>query len=224
MGKPEGYVPGQREIDFIEALHGPLPPALAELEEEGLRDDAWIVDRPAGRVLGVLAAGRRRILEIGTSYGYSTLWMALAMPPQGRIVTIDPDAARTAVARRHWRRAGIADARITVINEPALAVLADPARLPGPYDLVFIDADKLEYGPYLEAALPRCAPGALIVADNVLWGGLVAGHGSGGGPPDAETAALRAFDEAALRHPGLRATILPLADGLLLAVVAGGGE
>ncbi|OGN83103.1 MAG: hypothetical protein A2X23_00075 [Chloroflexi bacterium GWC2_73_18] len=219
MGKPEGYVPGQAELDYVEALAEPLPPALAALEEQGLRDDAWIVDRAAGRVLATLAVGRRRILEFGTSYGYSTLWMALAMAPEGRITTIDPDVTRTAVARAHWRRAGVADERIEVIDAPALEVLADPARLPGPFDLVFIDAAKQEYPAYLEAALPRCAPGALIVADNVLWGGLVTGAPAGDAAIDPETTALHAFNAAALRHPGLVSTILPLADGLLLAAV-----
>ena len=83
-----------------------------------------IVDRETGRVLSVLAAGRRRIVEVGTAYGYSTLWLALGQPADGTIVTIDPDRSRTDLARGWWRQAGIADERITVVNAPALEAFA----------------------------------------------------------------------------------------------------
>jgi caffeoyl-CoA O-methyltransferase len=102
--------------------------------------------------------------------------MALGQPADGTIVTIDPDASRTAVAREHWRRAGIADDRIRVVNAPALDAFrgGDPA-LAGPFDLAFIDALKQEYPAYVEEIVPRLEPGALVVADNVLWSGRVSG-------------------------------------------------
>lgn len=226
MSTPRGYVPGAADLDYIDDLHGPPGDVLAELEAHGERDDIPIVDRAVGRVLAVLATGRRRILEFGTAYGYSTLWMASAMAPDGRLTTIDPDTRRTDIARGYWRRAGIPDERITVVNRPALEAFAEPEAtltdaLEGPFDLVFIDALKPEYAAYLDAALPRCAPGALVAADNVLWGGNVAGAPapSATGRTPESTAALRAFNERAVGHPRLRATILPVGDGLLLGVV-----
>lgn len=223
MAKPKGYVPGAADLDYIDAAHGALTPGLAELEAHGRRDGIPIVDRAAGRVLAVLVSGRRRILEIGTAYGYSTLWMALAMAPDGLLTAIDPDRSRTEIARGYWRRAGIPDERIEVVNRPALDVLgeAGAGALAGAFDLVFIDALKEEYVGYLEGVLPRCAPGALILADNVLWGGHVAGAPSSaaGGRSASASEALRAFNQHVLSHPRLAATILPVGDGLLLAVV-----
>jgi caffeoyl-CoA O-methyltransferase len=134
-------------------------------------------------------------------------------------VTIDPDRARADLARGWWRDAGIDDERITVVNAPALEAFAAPGAHPaldGPFDLVFIDALKPEYEAYLEALAGRLAPGALIVADNVLWSGRVSGARPVA-PGDANTAALRAFDTAVLADPRFTATILPLGDGLLIA-------
>ena len=131
-------------------------------------------------MLQTLAGGRRRIVEVGTAYGYSTLWMALGQPPDGTIVTIDPDRSRTDLARGWWREAGIADERITVVNAPALeAFEAGEPALAGPFDLAFIDALKPEYLRYLEHIAGRLAPGALVVADNVLWSGRVSGSQAG---------------------------------------------
>jgi len=210
------WIPAGVDLDWIESLAPPLPAALAAIEAAAEPLGIPIVDRDAGRVLSVLAGGRRRIVEVGTAYGYSTLWLALGMPSDGTIVTIDPDRERTDLARGWWREAGIADERITVINAPALEAFATDPALAGPFDLVFIDAIKPEYGAYLEALVGRLAPGALVLADNVLWSGRVSGSRpvpSG----DADTVALRAFDTAVLGDPRFGATILPVGDGLLIA-------
>lgn len=218
MGKNDkDWIPTDTDLDWIESLARPLSPALAAIETAARPDGIPIVDRATGRALSALAAGRRRIVEVGTAYGYSTLWLALGQPPDGTIVTIDPDRSRTGQARGWWRQAGIDDARITVVSAPALDAFAanDPA-LAGPFDLAFIDALKPEYGGYLEALVARLAPGALVLADNVLWSGRASGArpvASG----DANTAALRAFDAAVLADPRFEATILPLGDGLLVA-------
>jgi predicted O-methyltransferase YrrM len=218
MGKNDRtWIPDGIDLDWIESLAPPLLPALAAIKAAAEPLGIPIVDRDSGRVLQVLAGGRRRIVEVGTAYGYSTLWMALGQPVGGTIVTIDPDRERTDLARGWWRQAGIADDRITVVTAPALAAFdaGDPA-LAGPFDLAFIDALKPEYGAYLEALAGRLAPGALVVADNVLWSGRV----SGARPVatgDANTAALRAFDAAVLSDPRFAATILPVGDGLLIA-------
>lgn len=215
------WIPTDVDLDWIESIATGLPPALAAIEVAAQPERVPIVDRHTGRVLSVLAAGRRRIVEVGTAYGYSTLWLALGQPAGGTIVTIDPDRSRTALARGWWRQAGVADERITVVNAPALEAFAtaEPA-LSGPFDLAFIDALKPEYGAYLEAILPRLAPSALVVADNVLWSGRVSGARPAASG-DGSTAALRAFSTAVLADSRFDATILPVGDGLLVAAWRG---
>jgi caffeoyl-CoA O-methyltransferase len=222
MAKRErDWIPDETDHAFIESLAKPLPPALAAIEAAAGAGPQRIpiVDRDAGRVLSVLAGGRLRILEVGTAYGYSTLWMAYGQGPEGRIVTIDPDQSRTDLARGWWRQGDIADEQITVINAPALdAFAANEPRLAGPFDLAFIDALKPEYERYFEAIRGRLAPGALVVADNVLWSGRVSGSRPAD-PDDANTNALRSFDRAVLADPAFLATILPVGDGLLIATL-----
>src|SRR4029079_17653523 len=160
------WIPEANDLDWIESLTPPLPEALAAIEAAAKPLRIPIVDRDSGRVLRVLAGGRRRIVEVGTAYGYSTLWMALGQPADGTIVTIDPDRERTDLARGGWRESGVWDERSTVVNAPALdAIGSDPA-LAGPCDMVFIDALKPEYEGYLAALSDRLVPGALIAADN----------------------------------------------------------
>ena len=170
-------------------------------------------------MLAALAAGRSRIVEVGTAYGYSTLWMALSQPAGGSIVTIDPDRERTDRARAWWRQAGIAGERIKVVNARALeAFAAAEPDLAGPFDLAFIDALKPEYLAYLEALIPRLAARALVVADNVLWSGRVSGAQPAGAADD-NTTALRAFNEAVLRDPRFNVAIVPVGDGLLVGTL-----
>jgi len=221
MGKDDrSWIPEAIDLDWIESLAPPLPEALAAIEAAAKPLHIPIVDRDSGRVLRVLAGGRQRIVEVGTAYGYSTLWMALGQPAGGTIVTIDPDTERTDLARGWWRQAGIADERITVVNGAALEAFGsgEPA-LRGPFDFAFIDALKEEYPAYLEAIVPRLLPGAIVVADNVLWSGGVSGDKPArrGG----STEALRAFDTAVMHDTRFIATILPVGDGLLVASYRG---
>jgi len=218
MKDDRSWVPGAREMRWIEGLTMPILPALEAIEIAARPGNIPIVDRDSGRVLAALAAGRRRIVEVGTAYGYSTLWMALGQPADGTIVTIDPDRERTDRARGWWRDAGVADERITVVTAKALEAFAagDPA-LAGPFDFAFIDALKPEYQAYLDALVPRLAPGALVIADNVLWSGRV----TDAAITDPQTSALRDFDAVVLGDPRFNATILPVGDGLLLAGLRG---
>lgn len=211
------WIPGATDLDWIESLAAPLPPALDAIETAAEPLGIPIVSRDAGRVLQVLVAGRKRIVEVGTAYGFSTLWMALGQPAGGTIVTIDPDRERTELARGWWRQAGIPDEQITVVNRKALEALSDaePA-LEGPFDFVFIDALKPEYLDYLEALTGRLAPGAFIAADNVLWSGRASGARAADAD-DRNTSALRSFDAAVLADQRFSATILPVGDGLLIA-------
>jgi caffeoyl-CoA O-methyltransferase len=210
------WIPDGTDLAWIESLARPIHPALAALEAAAEPGQVPILDRESGRVLMALVADRRRIVEVGTAIGYSTLWMALGQPADGTIVTIDPDVSRTDVARVHWRSAGVGDARIRVVNAPALDALRDGhPDLAGPFDLAFIDALKEEYAAYLEALIPRLVPGALVLADNVLW----SGRSSGARPArDGDrTAELRRFCAGVLGDPRFSGTILPVGDGLLVA-------
>jgi predicted O-methyltransferase YrrM len=153
-----------------------LAAALAASTEAGL--PAIQVTALQGRLLEVLAraVGARRILEIGTLGGYSTIWLARALPAGGRLVTLEADPRHAEVARGNLARAGLADT-VEVRVGPALATLPELAA-GDPYDLVFIDADKPGYPDYLPWAVRLCRPGGLVLADNVVRQGAVADAGS----------------------------------------------
>jgi predicted O-methyltransferase YrrM len=182
--------------------HGELPP--------------HDVSPPQGALLELLArlAGARAILEIGTLAGYSTAWLARALPPDGRLVTLEVDPAYAAVARRNL--AGL-PLDVELVIGPALETLP---RVSGPFDLVFIDADKRSNPEYLQWALQLSRPGTLIVADNVVRGGEVLD----GADPSAR--GVRAFFDAVAAEPRLRATAIQTVgskgyDGFALALVGG---
>jgi caffeoyl-CoA O-methyltransferase len=158
--------------------------------------------------------GARRCLEVGTFTGYSALACALALPPDGRLVTLDISAEWTAVARRHWLDAGVAD-RIDLRLGPAAgslaALLAEGAA--DSFDFAFVDADKTGYDAYYELALQLVRPGGLIAFDNVLWSGRVADPNA----QDADTTALRALNRKLHADARVDLSMLPIGDGLTLA-------
>jgi predicted O-methyltransferase YrrM len=211
-----GWTPGQADLDWIEATGRAAPGGVEEMEAVAGREGIPILDRASGRVLSALAVGRRAIVEVGTAIGFSTLWLALGQGPGGRIVTIDPDRSRTERARGYWRAAGIDDGRIEVVNAPALEAFASGVdALAGPFDLAFIDALKPEYLAYAEALRPRLRPGALLVADNVLWSGRTSGDRPA--RPGDGTEELRQFVAAILHDEAFEGMVLPVGDGLLVA-------
>ena len=166
------------------------------------------------RLLEALAAINPggRVLEIGTAIGYGTLHLARGAA-SGRVVSIDADAARLARARGFLERAGVSD-RVELVEGRALDVLAG---LEGPFDLVYLDADKKEYRRCLDLALPLLVVGGRIVVDNLLW------HGSIADPAlrdesDANAEAIERFNPYFLIHPQLASVVLPLGDGVGLAV------
>ncbi len=196
---------------YLARLHRDPSPLLLELEQLGTREDIPIVARETGRLLSTVvhAMQANRILEIGTAYGYSTLWMALALPPAGRIWTIDPDHERTGVAADFLARAGKLGS-VDIINQPALDIL--PTFPQRNLDIVFIDAVKTEYEAYLERCVPLLKLSGLVVVDNLLWDGRSAAKPAPG--DSADTLAIRAFNRAFLRHPQLDATIVDIGDGV----------
>ena len=170
----------------------------------------YLIDEVVSRFLTMLVAvsGARRILEIGTFTGYSAMSMADAVPRDGHVTTLEIDPAHAAKAREHVAAAGLSD-RVTIMEGPALESLAG---LEGPYDLVFIDADKPGYPAYYEAVVPLVRPGGLIVADNVLRGGHVLDEGA----DDAGVRAMQAFNDRVAADPRVECVMLTVRDGLTL--------
>jgi predicted O-methyltransferase YrrM len=160
----------------------------------------------------VQAIGARRCLEIGTYTGYSALAVALALPKDGRIICCDISEEWTAVGKPYWKRAGV-EKKIDLRIGPALDTLKT---LKGPFDFVFIDADKPNYPNYYEACLPLVRRGGIIAIDNTLWSGWVAEKDRS----DADTVALRAFNDKLHRDDRVALSMLPLGDGVTLALKA----
>jgi caffeoyl-CoA O-methyltransferase len=164
-------------------------------------------------LLGLI--GARRIIEVGTFTGYGTLWMARALPEDGEIITCDVSERWTFVARRFWEEAGVLD-KVRLELGPALATL-DALLAAGEdeaFDFAFIDADKVNYDGYFERCLKLVRPGGVIAVDNVLWGGSVidaADH-------ERSTEAIRAFNLKLADDARVALSMLPIADGLTLAV------
>jgi len=158
----------------------------------------------------------RKILEVGTFTGYSSTAMALALPPDGRIICCDLSKEWTDIARRAWTDAGVAD-RIELHLGPALETLERllAAGEAGRFDLAFIDADKANYGGYYEAAVRLVRQGGVIAIDNVLWSGRVADPEV----TDDDTNAIRALNDAIAADERVDVSMIPLADGLTLARV-----
>lgn len=156
---------------------------------------------------GLLPA--RRAVEVGTFTGYSALCLARGMGPDGRLVCCDVSEEWTAIARDAWQRAGVAD-RIDLRLGPAAETLA--ALPDDPIDLAFIDADKTSYRAYFDALVPRLRTGGLLLVDNVLWAGRVVDPSA----DDADTEAIRAFNDHARRDARVHTVMLPVADGLTL--------
>src|SRR5256886_13600188 len=152
---------------------GDLFERLAAETREKTTAPQMMVGRIEGRFLGVLVRSlrARRVLELGTFAGYSSISMALALPSGGRVITCDVNEETTAIARRYAEEAGVAD-RIDFRLGPGLETIA---KLDGPFDIVFIDADKPNYVNYYEATLPLLADDGVMVVDNTLWSGRVAG-------------------------------------------------
>lgn len=188
-----------------------LRAATEELAAAGMR-----IGADQGRILHWLVGtlGATRTIEVGVFTGYSALWTALALPPDGTVVACDVSETWTSIGRPFWADAGVAD-RIDLRLAPALetldALLAEGGA--ASYDLAFIDADKTGYDAYYERCLELVRPGGVIAIDNVLWGGAVVDPKAA----DADTEALRALNAKIGADPRVDLCLLPIGDGLTLA-------
>ncbi|AVO60543.1 O-methyltransferase [Pseudomonas chlororaphis] len=192
-------------------------PLLRRLRDEtqALPMARWQVAPEQGQFLALLIKliGARRVLEVGTFTGYSTLSMAAALPEDGQLICCDIPGDYNATARRYWQEAGVAG-RIELRLAPALETLASIEREEGEagFDLVFIDADKANYPAYLESALRLLRVGGLAVFDNTLWSGRVLEEN----PQSEDTRAIQALNRALKDDPRVDLSLLPLGDGLTL--------
>jgi caffeoyl-CoA O-methyltransferase len=189
---------------------GDLFDRLAAETREKTEIPQMMVGRVEGKFLEFLvrSTGARQVLELGTFTGYSSISMARGLTGTGRIISCDVNPDTTAIARRYAEEAGVAD-RIEYRLGPALDSLES---LPGPFDLIFIDADKENYVNYYEALLPKLAPTGLMILDNTLWSGRVADESERGGATDA----IRRLNDRVFADERVECVLLTVRDGMLL--------
>ncbi len=203
--------------EYLRTVFGREDALLTELREdakrEGLPDIA--ISAEVGRLLQVLVRTTKAlaVLELGTLGGYSAIWMARALAPGGRLVTVELDPARAAFARRYFERAGLAE-QVTVLEGPALTVIpAAIEALGGALDVAFLDAVKTEYPAYLRALRDHISPGGMILADNVL--GTTSWWIDQAGQRDRD--AVDAFNRELSADPTYDVAAVPIREGVLIA-------
>ncbi len=211
-----GLIIHQEQEAYLEQLLPERDLLLREMERFADEHHIPIADPEVATFLEITvrALQAQRVLEVGTAIGYADIFMARAMAPQGRVVTIDISAEMIGRAKAYAKRAGLED-RVEFHEGPALTVIPT---LEGPFDLVYLDAVKGEYRDYLDLALPLMRTGGVVVCDNVLWRGQVASGRLSGEQCRQPTEALRGFNDYFVHHPQLLAQILPVGDGLAYGV------
>ena len=199
-------------VEDVYELLPPRDPVLAEMEAEAAKNRVPIVGPAVGRLLEQLAlmSKAKTVFELGSAIGYSTIWWARAVGEGGRVCYTDSDRKNADKARRYFEQAGVAE-RVTVLIGDALELLSEEKQ---EFDIVFNDVDKVDYPRVLRLALTHLKKGGLFVTDNVLWSGRVAQKT----PPDAETKAILKFNRLLYQSPGLLTTIIPLRDGVAVAL------
>jgi len=204
--------------DYVARVGFREPAVMARLREETARmpNSNMQIAREQAALMSLLVEliGARRCLEVGTFTGYSSLAVALALPPEGRLICCDISEEWTSVARRYWSEAGVAD-RVELRLGPALTTLDGllAAGAGGTFDFAFLDADKVHYPTYYERLLGLLRPGGLLAIDNVLWEGDVI-------RPEVDNAdvrAIRALNLTIATDPRVSIALLPIADGVTLA-------
>jgi predicted O-methyltransferase YrrM len=213
--KPRWMMHGITSEPVENYLYAMLPhrdEVLTEMDDEAAKRNIPIVGPAVGRVLQQLAliSSAKNIFEMGSAIGYSTVWWAQAIGDGGRVIYTDGDRKKADEARGYFERAGVAN-RITIKVGDAIEVLSEQTQQ---FDIIFCDLDKEDYPRALRMALPRLRKGGLLVADNVLWSGKVAEKN----PTDTSTKSIIEFNRLLYDSKDLFATILPIRDGLAVAV------
>jgi predicted O-methyltransferase YrrM len=206
-----------REVDeYLATLRSKPDEVLAEMEAEAQRDWVPVVPPQTGELLGLLVRmrGASRVVEIGTAIGVSTLYIARALPSDGQVVSFEIDPARHQAARDYLQRAGVLD-RADLRLQDAREGLAS---LEGSFDMAFIDAAKMQYGDYIELLLPLLSPRAVVAIDNMLMSGTVATGRSDGNWTENQIEMARALNARVVKMREFEASLLPVGDGLLVAV------
>lgn len=206
---------GADQAGYLESIEPARDALLAEMEAYARDRRQPISDPEVASFLAVTvrAAGATRIVEVGTNIGYGAIVLARAAGPAANVVTIENDPATVKIARSYIERAGLAS-RIEVREGDALAELA---AITGEIDLIYVDCVKEDYPRYLEIAVPKLSPRGVVIADNVLWKGLVA-KSDVPANEKVRVEALRTFNKALVTDSRLRAVVLPLGDGVGYAV------
>jgi caffeoyl-CoA O-methyltransferase len=213
--KPAWMMHGITAQPVEEYLYSLLPArdeVLAEMEAAAAKRDIPIVGPAVARVLHQLALilGAKNIFEMGSAIGYSTIWWARAVGDSGRVIYTDGDRKNADEARGYFERAGVAS-RITVKVGDALEVLSEQKQ---EFDIIFCDVDKEDYPRAFRVASPRVRKGGLFIADNALWSGRVTQKN----PSEASTRGIVEFNRLIYSSPEFFTTILPIRDGLAVAV------
>jgi len=213
--KPGWMMHGITSEPVEQYLYSLLPPrdeVLAAMEAEATKRDIPIVGPLVGRLLHQLALmhGAKTVFELGSAIGYSTICWARAVGEGGKVIYTDGDRKNADEARGFFERAGVAS-RITIKVGDALELLSEQKQA---FDIIFCDVDKEDYPRAFRLALPRLRQGGLLIADNVLWSGKVAEKN----PAEATTKAILEFNRLMYSSPDLFSTILPIRDGLAVAV------
>ncbi len=203
-------------LDYIRANTLREPPILRELREATLKIDGFRmqISPEQGQFMSFMARlmGAKHYLEIGTYTGYSATAVGLALPKDSSMLCCDINPDWTAIAENFWKKAGFGD-RIDCRIAPALETLSDiKTKKLNTFDLVFIDADKVNYLNYYEAVLPMVRTGGVILVDNVLWGGSVCDAGS----KEEATIAIRAFNQHVHEDERVDLSLIPISDGLTM--------
>jgi predicted O-methyltransferase YrrM len=198
---------------YIYSLLPKRDAVLRAMERYAARHNVPIVGPACGRMLYQLARiiQARRVFEMGSAIGYSTLWLARAVGPRGKVYYTDSDPANAERAATSFRRAGVAD-RIEIMVGDALKMFKSTE---GEFDLIFNDVDKRQYPEVFRLVLPRLRVGGLFVTDNVLWSGRAARSAA---KSDAKTRAIQRFNRMVYHSPQLFTTIVPLRDGLAVCL------
>jgi predicted O-methyltransferase YrrM len=212
MIRSENLRSGYIQDDVEEYIYGLLPErdaTVSEMEEYAAQNRIPIIGPAVARMLAlfVQVSGAKRIFEMGSAIGYSTIWLARAAGPKAKVIYTDGDPEKASRAKNYFRRAGVAK-RIEVRVGNALELLK---KSPGKFDLIFNDVDKHQYPDALHAALPKLTSGGLFITDNTLWSGKAARPAS---PDDINTLGVQELNRLVYAAKELYPVLIPLRDGV----------